>query len=460
VTLLLAIVYRGDLTPPRPDPQVAPPPAVSAPEMNPWREAARRVEEDRGEPTGRRAAVQVPPQLRHYAERRRFLAIQVAASREGGYDLPHDDAELAEMIRSGELVEVPSLGDDYILYGVGANATGEPLRHFDTASGQDIVLYPRYDLYEDDDRTWAADLEERQDALKTAEARLRRTPRAQRKARAALTREVRGHRAEVASLQARRKRMAAWYQDYERRRLLVSEWHTLHDMAGALPGKRRYDLDQAADRRAFRGRMLSYLRPEARDVLEEGAAAYRARFGRPLPITSLVRTEQYQQQLGETNPNATQIAAPPHTTGLAFDIFYRYMTKEEQEALMDWIAQRESEGRLEALRENRDHVHLFVLPGGRPSEALIAQSLDVVEAGRARASASRRRSGAAARRAAPARGQAAAAAAARKSRSAVRAPVRQPAKKTAAPVRRPVKKSPAPRRSSKSLLGAASAGKG
>ena len=37
------------------------------------------------------------------------------------------------LIRKGELVEVKPVTDDYVLYGVGANATGEPLTHYDVA---------------------------------------------------------------------------------------------------------------------------------------------------------------------------------------------------------------------------------------------------------------------------------------------------------------------------------------
>lgn len=406
VALFLALVYRGDEAPLPAEPQVAPPPAVSAPEVNPWREAARRVEEDRGEPAGRKASVRVPSQLRHYADRRRFLAIQVAAWREQGYDLPRDDAALAEMIRSGELVEVPSVGGDYVLYGVGANAGDEPFQHFDRATGQEIRLYPRYDLYEDDDRSWAAEIEEKQGRTKEAQGRLARTPRAQRKTRTAITKEIRGLRSEVTALEARRKRLAAWYKDYDRRRVLASEWQALQEVGRSLPGKRRYDLDTPADRRALRGRMLSFLRPPARDLMLEAAAGYRQKFGRPLPVTSLVRSEQYQRQLGETNPNATRIAAPPHTTGLAFDVYYRYMTKAEQEDLMDWIARLESGGRLEALRENRDHIHIFALADGRPSEALIAQSRDIA-AGAGRLAAAPQAKGAATAKTPPARGRAA-----------------------------------------------------
>jgi hypothetical protein len=113
--------------------------------------------------------------------------------------------------------------------------------------------------------------------------------------------------------------------------------------------------------------------------LLEIARHYHAQFGRPLPVTSLIRTERYQQRLGEVNANATQIATPPHTTGLAFDVYDRYMTAAEQNELMRFVAQLEDEGRVEALRETRDHLHIFAFADGRrPAEALIARSLDAV----------------------------------------------------------------------------------
>ena len=52
-----------------------------------------------------------------------------------------------------------------------------------------------------------------------------------------------------------------------------------------------------------------------------------------------MRTERYQQLLGEVNANATRIATPPHTTGLAFDVFDRYMTAAEQNELMRYVAE-------------------------------------------------------------------------------------------------------------------------
>ena len=62
------------------------------------------------------------------------------------------------------------------------------------------------------------------------------------------------------------------------------------------------------------------------------------------------------------------MAPPPHTTGLAFDIYYRFMTAAEQEFMMGEIARLEREGRVEALRELRDHYHVFAFPEGRAPE--------------------------------------------------------------------------------------------
>src|ERR1051325_6641474 len=109
---------------------VQPPPTVEAPGVNPGKEAARKVEEDRGEPIGRKAQVETPAELKHYSDRRRFLAVQVAETREQDYDLPHDYADLVQLIRDNQLVEMEPLGEDYILYGVGANASDEPFTHY------------------------------------------------------------------------------------------------------------------------------------------------------------------------------------------------------------------------------------------------------------------------------------------------------------------------------------------
>lgn len=142
-------------------------------------------------------------------------------------------------------------------------------------------------------------------------------------------------------------------------------------------GGRSYNLDDPADREALKGNMLSSLRPAALKVLEEVAGAYHRQFDRPLPISSLVRPEQYQQSLRRVNRNAVLIETPPHSTGLAFDIDYRYMSGPEQTFLMAELAHLKNEGRIEAIRERNANYHVFAfMDGTRPSDDLIAAKLE------------------------------------------------------------------------------------
>jgi hypothetical protein len=403
------------------EPQVAAPPTVEEPQAPSWRAAAKKVEEERGEPTGRAARVAVPAELRHYRDTRRFLAIQVATALEQELPLPHDDAGLVEVIRSDGLVELPPLGEDYILYGVGANASEGPLVHVDPRTDAEVLLFPRYDLAEDAARAWQDEAAAETAKAAEATATLRKTPRKQARRRRALTAEARQARARATSLRQRAQKLLAQYKDEKTRRMLVGEWRTLQEQAAAFPD-RRYDLDDPKQRRAFRARLLSFLRPVARDMVLEIAKDYHERYDRPLALTSLIRSLAYQRDLGESNPNATKIDIPPHSTGLAFDVFYRYLTADEQAFVMGRFAALEREGRLEALRENRDHIHALVFPTGRrPPEALIADALGDVEARRV---SSRSKSRTAVR--ASARGRTAVKAT---RKAATRAPARKPSRR-------------------------------
>src|SRR6185503_16246745 len=163
---------HGPTAAPAPESAAAPPPAVAPSEVHPWREAARLVEEDRGQAIGRAARVHVPAELRHYANKKRFLALQVAGWMEKDYPIPADEADLARMIDRGDMVEVPAFSKDHVLYGVGANATDEPLAHFDRATGREIPLFSRYDLFEDAAAEWAARAEEKKAAAAAAAAQV------------------------------------------------------------------------------------------------------------------------------------------------------------------------------------------------------------------------------------------------------------------------------------------------
>jgi hypothetical protein len=111
-------------------------------------------------------------------------------------------------------------------------------------------------------------------------------------------------------------------------------------------------------------------------ILQEVAADYRRQFDRPLPVSSLVRPEQYQHTLRRYNRAATTIETPPHSTGLAFDIDYRYMSVAEQNFVMADLARLKDAGRIEVLRERNANFHVFAfIEGVRPADDLIAASL-------------------------------------------------------------------------------------
>ena len=98
-------------------------------------------------------------------------------------------------------------------------------------------------------------------------------------------------------------------------------------------------------------------------------------------MSSLIRPEQYQRALRRVNRYAVLIDTPPHSTGLAFDIDYRYMSNAEQNFVMNELARLKNEGRIEVLRERGANYHVFAfIDGHRPSDDLITSSLD--EAGR------------------------------------------------------------------------------
>lgn len=345
--------------------------AVEAGEFNSWKQAALRVSEERGEPTGKQARVDVPPQLRHYSDTRRFLAVQRAEWREQRFETPQDFADLAGLIEKGEMVELKPVTENYILYGVGGSVDEDSFTHFDESTGRRVALYGEAELA----REYARIAEERT-TLENEIADLRLQ----------LKTEARATRARIqAQISEKQKALKAdaelkenlddYYGDTEKRQQLLADYETLSRLASDFHG-RTYDINEARSRKEMKVRMLSALRPSAVRMLEEIAASYRQKFDRPLPITSLVRPDEYQHALSKVNPNAVRIETPPHSTGLAFDIYYRYMTAAEQSFVMNELARLKDEGRIEVLRENRDHYHVFAfINGKRPSEAMITESL-------------------------------------------------------------------------------------
>jgi hypothetical protein len=350
------------------------PASSAAAEGTPWNLAAQRVTEDRGEPAGRQAKVEVPSQLKHYSDTRRFLAIQVAEWKEHSVETPHDYAGLAGMIRGGELVEVPAATDSYVLYGVGALADREPFTHYDKSAGESVHIYDEAELVGERARL-AESLARTRSEIDSLKAESDALGKAERTRRASLRAQAAKKEKALKAELGRAELLDSFYGDADRRRDLLAERDELASLAVDFHG-RKYDLGDAQSRKEMKVRMLAHLRPEALAVMKELAASYSSRFGRPLPVTSLVRPDEYQHRLSKSNSNATRIETPPHSTGLAFDILYRYMTAEEQEHVMADIARLRDEGRVESLRENRDHFHVFAfIDGRRPGEELIAESL-------------------------------------------------------------------------------------
>jgi len=358
-----------------------PTPAIAqASEVSPWTQAFQKVREDRGEPTGKQAKVDIPRQVRHYSDTRRFLAIQVAEVRERGFETPKDLVDLAGMIRRGEMVVLKPVTEDYILFGVGGSANKDPFTRYENRKS--IGLYSEAGLKQEYARIAGArsTFEKEVASLRKELGSLGKRERSQ---RSKLQTQIAATEKKAKAEREDKELLDRFYGHAERRARLFSNYESLASMAKSFPD-RDFNIEDGAGRRDLKVRMLSSLRPEALAVLEEIAAAYCEKFGRPLPITSLVRPDEYQHQLSKTNPNATRIETPPHSTGLAFDIYYRFMTAEEQSHVMDHLARLKDEGRIEVLRENRDHYHVFAfVDGERPNESLISSSLGKTSSARA-----------------------------------------------------------------------------
>jgi hypothetical protein len=129
-------------------------------------------------------------------------------------------------------------------------------------------------------------------------------------------------------------------------------------------------LGDGDDRKQIRMRLLRMFNKRAKPVLLELAAAYHQRFGRPLRVTSLTRSMDYQITLNQTNKNSFIVrgegSLPPHTSGCAFDLARKHMNVEEQNFVMEKLAEMERARRLDALIEYGLNAcfHVFIYHDG------------------------------------------------------------------------------------------------
>ena len=133
-----------------------------------------------------------------------------------------------------------------------------------------------------------------------------------------------------------------------------------------LATKFNVSLDNPTDRKQIRMRLLRMFNKRAKEVLLELSEAYFQKFNRPLRVTSLTRSMDYQISLNKTNANSFVVrgegSLPPHTSGCAFDLARKHMDVEEQNFVMNKLAEMERAKKLDALIEYGTNAcfHTFI----------------------------------------------------------------------------------------------------
>jgi hypothetical protein len=344
---------------------------LQGPDTDRWAQAIEKVKEDRG--ANGAVAIEIPTELRHYEDRHWFLATQVAEVNKFNVQSCQDFVDLAGMLKRGDLVSLPAVTETYVLFGVGARADDKAFSRF--VDDQNIELFNESELRDAYARIDAAraKLQTQISGLQKQLAGLKKGTRTKQRE---LQKDLAGYQQELQANADEKTLLDRAYGQPGSRQALSQDYESLQALANNFAG-RSYNLDDAKDRYALKVSMLSSIRPQALQLLQEVAKAYHDKFARPLPLSSLVRPEQYQHALRRVNRNAVLIDTPPHSTGLAFDIDYRYMSGEEQNFLMTELARLKDAGRIEVLRERNANYHIFVfVDGKRPPDELITASLE------------------------------------------------------------------------------------
>jgi len=338
-----------------------------------WARSMDKLKEPRAE--SENVAIEIPSELRHYEDRHWFLATQVAEVKKFNVQPVQDFVDLAAMIQRGEMVPVQAVTDSYILYGVAARTDGSAFTRY--VANQNVDLNDEAAL-----RNAYAQLESAHAKLQQEVSGLQ-TQLASRNGAGAkqdeLQKELDARQRELRSNEDNKAQLDKYYGRSSgspgNRPTLLRDYDSLETLAKDFRG-RSFNLNESNDRQALKIYLLSSLRPPALKILEEIARAYHDKFDRPLPVSSLIRPEQYQHVLRRYNRYAVLIDTPPHSTGLAFDIDYRFMSGAEQNFLMSLLARMKDDGRIEVLRERGANYHVFAfIDGARPSDDLIKASL-------------------------------------------------------------------------------------
>ena len=132
----------------------------------------------------------------------------------------------------------------------------------------------------------------------------------------------------------------------------------------------KYDLENSIDRQNMRRRLLRMFNRDSRKMLEELCKAYYEKFNRPVKITSLIRTLDYQIYLGTINGFAAKVSVQnsysPHTSGCAFDVGHASLSNEGKNFLMVKLDEWNDAQKGDAIIESGNCFHAFIYYDGRP----------------------------------------------------------------------------------------------
>lgn len=108
-----------------------------------------------------------------------------------------------------------------------------------------------------------------------------------------------------------------------------------------------------------------YCRPWTARFLADFARAHAARFGRPIEVSSAVRTVAFQRQLMRINGNAAAAEGDivsPHVTGATVDIAKSGMTLQEIGWMRSWLLPLQSAGKIDVEEEFQEacfHITVY-----------------------------------------------------------------------------------------------------
>ena len=109
---------------------------------------------------------------------------------------------------------------------------------------------------------------------------------------------------------------------------------------------------------------LHYLRPWSKLFLDRLSNQFRARFGKRLRITSLIRTAEYQKSLGRRNSNAASAFGEKrstHLTGASLDVSKKGVTRAQRQWLRRVLTSLKRRGYLFAVEEfQQPNFHIMV----------------------------------------------------------------------------------------------------